>query len=96
MSFDWLNSFQQKMEKTVDYAEKSLAAYKLGMKAKGSISGVKIYADPQGCTESKELDPDAIYHPDEAPRVPLPQCDRNRECRCVYRPVMTYQIKEDT
>ena len=95
MSFDWLNSFQQEMEKPADYAEKTLAAYKLGMKAKGSIAGVKIYVDPQGCTASRELDPDAIYHPDEAPRLPLPQCDRNRGCRCVYRPLMTYQIKDD-
>ena len=95
MSFKWLNSFQQEMKKPDNYAEKSLAAYKLGMKAKGSIAGVKVTVDPQGCTASQELNPDAIYHPDEAPRLPLLQCDRNRKCRCVYRPVMTYQIKDD-
>ena len=84
------------MEKSADYAEKTLAAYKLGIKAKGSIAGVKIYADPNGCNAILSLNPDAIYHPDEAPLLPLPDCDRQHECRCVYRPVMTFQIKNDT
>ena len=88
------------MKKPADYAEKTLAAYKLGMKAKGSIAGVQIRIDPNGCEQCRKLDPDAIYHPDEAPRLPLPQCDRDRSaedlgerCQCVYRPVMTYQIQ---
>jgi len=92
--FDWLNKFQQDMEKTSDYAEKTLAAYKLGMRAKGSIAGVQVRIDPDGCDACLRLDLDTIYHPDEAPRLPLSECDRNRRCRCVYRPVMTYQIKD--
>ena len=41
MPFDWLKSFHQEIEKAPDYAEKTLAAYRLGMKAKGSIRGVR-------------------------------------------------------
>ena len=92
MSFDWLNDFQQEMGKSADYAQKTLSAYKLGMKAKGSIAGVMIIIDPQGCEPCRQLDPDALYHPDEAPHLPLPDCDRGLRCRCIYRPVMTYQI----
>ena len=94
MSFDWLKGFQQKMEKAPDYAEKTLAAYKLGMKAKGSISGVSITADSHGCASCKKLDPQVMYHPDEAPHLPLPDCDRPETCGCVYRPVMSYQIND--
>ncbi|MFL7840405.1 MAG: hypothetical protein ACK2T4_05970 [Candidatus Promineifilaceae bacterium] len=94
MSFDWLKNFQQNIEKEDDYAEKTLAAYRLGMRANGSIVGVRITADPDGCAACKQLDPDATYHPDEAPHLPLANCDRARSCSCVYRPVMTYQIDD--
>jgi hypothetical protein len=96
MSFDWLDDFQQEMAKPPNYAEKTLAAYKLGMKAKGSIAGVGIRSDPNGCEQCKKLDADAIYHPDEAPHLPLPNCDRPSACQCIYRPVMTYQIGDDS
>lgn len=94
MSFDWLKEFQQNMEKTDDYAEKTLAAYRLGMKANGSIAGVRILADPDGCAACKRLDVTAVYQPDDAPHLPLPECDQPRSCGCVYQPVMTYQIKD--
>lgn len=95
MSFDWLNDFQQEMKKSPDYAQKTLAAYKLGMKAKGSIAGVRIRIDPHGCEQCQKLDPVAIYHPDEAPYLPLPECSRADACQCVYRPVMNYQVGDD-
>ena len=94
MLFDWLNSFQQDMEKPSDYAAKTLAAYRLGMKAKGSIAGVSITIDEQGCQACQALEPDAVYHPDDAPLLPLAGCDRGRACRCVYRPVMSYQVDD--
>lgn len=95
MSFDWLKGFQQHMEKGDDYAEKTLAAYRLGMRANGSIAGVSITADPEGCAACRRLDPAAIYHPDDAPRLPLPECDQPQSCGCVYRPVMTYQLRDE-
>lgn len=96
MSFNWLNKFQQEMKKPPDYAEKTLAAYKLGMKAKGSIAGVQIRIDPHGCEPCRKLVSGAIYDPDEAPRLPLPGCDRDAHCQCVYRPIMSYQIQDET
>jgi hypothetical protein len=95
MSFEWLNKFQKTMEKPENYAEKTLAQYRLGMKAKGSIVGVSISIDEDGCTACRQLDPDAVYHPDEAPHLPLPDCSKGRQCGCVYRPVMSYQAKEE-
>jgi len=91
MSFEWLNKFQKEMEKPENYAEKTLAQYRLGMKAKGAIAGVAILVDKEGCEVCKMLDETAVYHPDEAPHLPLPTCTKGRHCRCVYRPVMTYQ-----
>lgn len=95
MPFEWLNNFHQDMEKRPDYAEKTLAAYRLGMKAKGSIRGVRIEVDEDGCPASKLLDHDAEYHPDDAPRLPLPECVKGSKCRCVYRPVMAYEPTDE-
>lgn len=94
MSFEWLNKFLQSSEKPEDYAEKTLKAYELGMKAKGSIRGVQIVSDPNGCQACRELDASAVYLPEQAPHIPLPECDRPGSCGCVYRPVMSYQTDE--
>ena len=61
------------------------------MKAKGSIRGGRAEADPDGCPASRALDPAAEYLPDDAPHLPLPNCPKGRLCRCVYRPVMSYE-----
>jgi hypothetical protein len=94
MSFQWLKSFQQNMEKPEDYAEKTLAAYRLGMRANGSIAGIIIIADPEGCAACRRLDSGIIHHPDEAPHLPLTDCDQPKSCGCVYRPLMTYQVDD--
>ena len=95
MSFDWLKEFHQDIAKPPDYAEKTLAAYRLGMRAKGSIRGVRIEVDEEGCPASRSLDANAEYLPDDAPRLPLPECTKDLNCRCVYRPVMTYEPSEE-
>jgi hypothetical protein len=94
MSFEWLNKFQQDMEKSDDYAEKTLAAYKLGMRSKGSIAGVRVVLAPGACAVCGAVEQTAVYHPDDAPRIPLTDCQNGGKCRCVYRPVMTYEIEE--
>ena len=94
MAFEWLTDFQKNQDKPDDYAEKTLAAYKLGMKAKGSIIGVRIVIDPNGCPASQTLDCESIFDPDNAPILPLDTCDRGKHCRCVYRPVMIYEIDQ--
>lgn len=91
MAFDWLDKFHHDMEKEPDYAEKTLAAYRLGMKAKGSIAGVTIQPSHNCCEAARQLPGNKLYHPDEAPRLPLPDCPQGRRCGCVYRPVMTYE-----
>ncbi len=95
MSFNWLNDFQQEMEKPDDYAEKTLAAYRLGIRAKGSIAGVQIVIDRAGCAACKQLDETAVYHPDDAPLLPLAECDKGVRCQCIYRPVMKYQVSSE-
>ena len=91
MAFDWLNRFQHRLEKEPDYARKTLAAYRLGMKAKGSIVGVEIQRAQDCCDAARRLPPGKVYHPDQAPLLPLPDCPQGRHCQCLYRPVMSYQ-----
>lgn len=95
-SFEWLENFHGRMEKPTNYAEKTLAAYKLGMRAKGSIIGVRIISDSGSCEACCALDKMAIYHPDEAPHLPVEGCDKPLHCSCVYRPVMAYEEKKTT
>jgi len=92
MPFEWLDRFQQHTEKPADYAEKTLAAYRLGMKASGAIVGVSIQVASPGCLAAQALPAGKVYHPDEAPRLPLPGCTTKNQCHCVYRPVMGYQL----
>ena len=91
MTFDWLHQFQHHLEKPENYAEKTLAAYRLGMKAKGPIVGVVVEPAANCCEAARALPTAKVYHPDDAPRLPLPNCPQGRCCGCVYRPVMTYQ-----
>ena len=91
MASDWLDKFHHDTEKDPAYAEKSLAAYRLGMRAKGSIVGVVIQRTQDCCDAARQLPEGKTYHPDEAPRVPLPDCPQGRRCGCVYRPVMNYE-----
>ncbi len=91
MAFEWLNKFHQDMEKAPDYSEKTLAAYRLGIKAKGSIVGVVVQPGADCCEAVRHLPLGEIYDPSQAPRLPLPGCPQGRRCGCVYRPVMRYQ-----
>lgn len=91
MTFNWISRFLQTMEKPEDYAEKTLAAYRLGMKAGGSIRGVSVQVGENACIAANQLPVGAVYRPEDAPQIPLPECPHNRQCQCVYRPVMNYQ-----
>ena len=95
MAFDWLNKFQHDIEKVSNYAEKTLAAYRLGMRAKGSIVGVTIETAPNCCGAASELPMGKVYDPSEAPHLPLPDCPLSRRCGCVYRPAMSYQQRAE-
>ncbi len=92
MAFDWLNKFHHEMEKDLDYAEKTLAAYRLGMRAKGSIVGVVIQRAQNCCDAARQLPENKIYLPDDAPRLPLSLARSwPVRCGCVSRPVMSYE-----
>ena len=91
MSFNWLKQFHRETKKAPDYAEKTLEAYARGIRAGGSIRGVRIQVDDGCCQAARELPQDAVYQPEQAPRLPLPGCPQNARCRCVYRPVMAYE-----
>ena len=91
MPFDWLNDFHRGMEKADNYADKTLAAYKLGIKAGGAIRGVSVCVTEACCQDAQALPEGTVYRPDAAPRLPLPTCPQGRRCPCVYRPVMDYE-----
>lgn len=96
MAFEWLSKFQQRTENEADYAKKKLAAYRLGMKAKGSIAGVVVQTAPDCCEAARQLPAHKVYHPDEAPSLPLADCPQGRHCGCVYRPAMSYEGGDST
>jgi len=87
MAFDWLTDFFRKSDKPVDYAERTLAAYRMGMNAQGAIRGVRVDVGEDCCDAARALPAGAVYHPDSAPRLPLPGCPHGGRCRCAYRPV---------
>ena len=93
MAFDWLTTFHQQTEKEPDYAEKTLARYRLGIRGKGSIVGVSILRSPDCCELARGLEEGRIYDPQEVPSLPLSGCPQGCRCSCVYRPVMKYQTK---
>jgi hypothetical protein len=95
MTFDWLTRFQHQTKKDPDYALKTLAAYRLGMKAKGSIVGVVVEVAPDCCDAARRLPTGQVYHPDQAPLLPLPDCPQGHRCGCLYRPVMNYQKADE-
>lgn len=91
MAFEWLERFQQRMERSPGYADKALAAYRLGVKGRGAIVGVAVRPGPGCCGASLEAARASPFPPAQAPRLPLPACDRPGACHCVYRPVMAYE-----
>ena len=91
MGFDWLTRFQHRLEKDPDYSKKTLAAYRLGMTAKGPIVGVVVEPAAECCDAARRLPAGKVYRPDQAPLLPLPDCPLGRRCQCLYRPVMSYQ-----
>lgn len=82
------------MTKKEDYAEKTLAAYAFGMKAKGSIIGVRIEVGPDCCDAARGFVADTVYLPRDAPHLPLLDCSKGSCCGCVYRPVMKYEQRD--
>ena len=94
MLFNWLSTFHKQMEKPDDYAEKTLAAYKLGIKSGGSIIGVRIETNEKCCKAARQISNDQVFHPDDAPQLPLDGCPMGNRCQCVYRPVMRYEEED--
>lgn len=94
MPLEWLNAFHRRQKKGKDYAEKTLAAYALGMKGKGAIVGVRIQVGEPCCDAARLLPADRIFDPATAPRLPLPGCPHAERCGCVYRPAMRYEVPE--
>jgi hypothetical protein len=91
-SFNWLKQFHQSTKKNPDYARKTLEAYALGIKAGGSLAGVRIQTSEDCCQAAQGLEPGKVYLPEDAPLLPLPDCSFGQDCRCVYRPVMKYEM----
>ena len=95
MSFSWLNNFHRDLNKGSNYAEKTLAAYRLGIRSGGSIVGVRL--DLSDCCRplAESVVEEAIFHPDDAPHLPLEGCRLGEQCQSVYRPVMAYEVSEE-
>ena len=76
--------------KDAEYAQRVLDRYRLGMRARGSIRGVRIITGPDSCAACRAHE-GREYHPDEAPIIPIEGCTHPEGCRCAYSAVMTYE-----
>ncbi len=76
--------------KDAGYAQRVLDRYRLGMRARGAIRGVRVIPGADSCAVGQSCAGRA-YLPDEAPLIPLAGCTLPGGCRCSYAPVMTYQ-----
>jgi len=80
MAFQWLDKFCSTAIKSSDYAEKTLSAYALGIRAKGSIAGVVIRVAADCCDAARRLPENKLYQPENAPHLPLPDCSLGNRC----------------
>lgn len=83
----WIHQHARLKRKPANYAEKTLAAYRLGMRAKGAIVGVRVLAADDSCPTCRAL-AEQVYTPDNAPTLPHAGCSHPEGCRCAYGPVM--------
>ena len=78
--------------KDSDYAPRTLNRFRLGIRARGAIQGVKIVTAKDACLACQAV-PAGLYQPDETPLIPVHGCTHPKGCRCTYSPVMTYEKK---
>ena len=79
----WMRQFARSKPKAPDYAEKTLAAYRIGIKAGGAIQGIRILVGEDSCPVCR-VHADRTYTPDDAPILPLAECTYPEGCRCAY------------
>lgn len=79
----WISKFARNSPKSRDYAERTLAAYRLGIKAGGAIRGIRILTG-EGTCDTCLSHANAIYSPDDAPKLPHQDCTHSEGCRCAY------------
>ncbi len=91
-SRQWLKQHIRR-PKDANYAKKVLDAYRLGIKAHGAIRGVRIVTGLDSCPTCQAL-AGIVYHPDQAPIIPIAGCSHPSGCRCAYSAVMTYEVGE--
>ena len=83
----WIQQFARNKPKPPDYAERTLKAYRMGIKAGGSIRGVRVLVSEDSCPTCRAL-AESTYTPDNAPVLPLAGCTHPTGCRCAYTLVM--------
>jgi hypothetical protein len=92
MQWRWLEGHVRHSH-DANYAQRVLDRYRLGMKAHGAVRGVRIICGDDSCSVCRAAAA-SVYHPDEAPIVPVAGCTSPGGCRCSYSPVMTYEEGE--
>lgn len=86
----WLKDFVVSKPKDAGYAQRVLDRYRLGMRARGAIRGVRIITSDDSCPACRAT-ADKTFLPDDAPIIPIAGCTHPEGCRCAYTPVMTYE-----
>jgi len=93
MQWRWLQDHVRKPKDSL-YAQRVLERYRMGMKARGAIRGVQVIVGDDSCPICRQY-AGAVYHPDDAPIIPITGCTQQGGCRCAYRAVMDYEEAEN-
>ncbi|MER3403834.1 MAG: hypothetical protein C4289_00535 [Chloroflexota bacterium] len=87
----WLRTYVR-TPKDASYSARVLEHYRLGMRARGAIRGVRILTGSDSCPVCRAY-AGTVYHPDEAPVIPIAGCTHPQGCRCAYIAAMTYDFE---
>ena len=79
----WISQFARARPRAPDYAQKRLAAYRMGMRAGGSIEEIRVLVGEDSCAVCR-VHADRVFTPDDAPILPLADCTHPAGCRCIY------------
>ena len=85
MTFDWLTDFSTTGEGTRLCCE-NLGGLPSGNEGQGLHRRRHGSSSTDCCDVARKLPAGKVYHPDQAPLLPLPDCPQGHRCGCVYRP----------
>ena len=89
----WIYQFVRTKPKAPEYAEKALKGYRLGIKAGGTIQGIRVLVGEESCPTCR-ANAERVFTPDDVPILPLAGCTHPDGCRCAYTLAMKSSLPQ--